>query len=261
MKLNLKCGDNTNVKNGKVYSFQHKAIGPVKWMSTKEYIVTNCLAQEIELRQEAENGPLLSPFGNHNVSVETQRIVVNHNTIVWRSPKTPRPDPLCTPKRRFMSIGKVSIISTKPKPDSVETKTGRILDSDKQLEVLFHPKKLTLCGTYTNAYRIVGIPETYVSFDEDIEKLLIRVTPRPRHRRDTQLMAHSERTDIFAWGTIKSLAIFSPTESDDLFENKDYVVTTYDIGNNLFLMPKLPIDSSKWKALTYGPNTQQLITN
>ena len=50
MKLNLKCGDNTNVKNGKVYSFQHKAIGPGKWMSTKEYTVTNCLAQEIELR-------------------------------------------------------------------------------------------------------------------------------------------------------------------------------------------------------------------
>ncbi len=58
-------------------------------MSIKEYSVVNCLAQDIEIRQESTDGPLLSPFESHNVSLKNKHLIVNHNTIVWRIPNVP----------------------------------------------------------------------------------------------------------------------------------------------------------------------------
>jgi hypothetical protein len=75
MKIQLACAGNRNVVNGKTYSYMHKPVGSGKWMSITEYSVVNCLAQEIELRQEQSGGPILSPFGTHNVSIGSEKIM------------------------------------------------------------------------------------------------------------------------------------------------------------------------------------------
>ncbi|EFX61473.1 hypothetical protein DAPPUDRAFT_121776 [Daphnia pulex] len=86
MKLQLNCAGNRNVVNGKTYSYIQKPNGQGKWMSISEYSVVNCLAQDIELRQENKDGPILSPFGAHNVSLEAEKLFINHNTLVWHKP-------------------------------------------------------------------------------------------------------------------------------------------------------------------------------
>lgn len=82
MKLQLNCAGNRNVVNGKTYSYIQKPNGPGKWMAIKEYSVVNCLAQDIELRQENKEGPILSPFGAHNVTLEAEKLFINHNTCM-----------------------------------------------------------------------------------------------------------------------------------------------------------------------------------
>jgi hypothetical protein len=67
MKSLLNCTGNKNIVNGKTYSYRQKPVGEGKWMSVKEYYEVNCLAQDIEIRQESTDGPLLSPFGSHNL--------------------------------------------------------------------------------------------------------------------------------------------------------------------------------------------------
>ncbi|EFX65393.1 hypothetical protein DAPPUDRAFT_117305 [Daphnia pulex] len=83
MKLQLNCAGNRNVVNGKTYSYIQKPNGQGKWISITEYSVVNFLAQDIELRQEDKDGPILSPFGAHNVSLEAEKLFINHNTLAW----------------------------------------------------------------------------------------------------------------------------------------------------------------------------------
>ena len=60
MKLKFACETNKNVLNGKTYSFIQKPVGEGYFWRIKEYSVTNCIAQEIVLRQETEDGPSIS---------------------------------------------------------------------------------------------------------------------------------------------------------------------------------------------------------
>jgi hypothetical protein len=77
-------------------------------MSVKEYSVVNCLAQEIELRRNRVGGPILSPFGSHNVSLGVDHLIVNHNTIVWIEPNKIVDDSVA--KFTFFGTGQLSII-------------------------------------------------------------------------------------------------------------------------------------------------------
>jgi hypothetical protein len=88
MTLKLNCARNRNIVNGGTYySYFQKPNGQGKRMSITEYSVVNCLAQDIELRQEYKEGPILSPFGALNVSsLEAEKLFINPKTLVWHKP-------------------------------------------------------------------------------------------------------------------------------------------------------------------------------
>ncbi len=55
-------------------------------------------------------------------------------------------------------------------PRLKQIKTGRILDTEKQVEILFSPEKVNLCAGMSNSYKIIGIPDTHIVFEDEIEK-------------------------------------------------------------------------------------------
>ena len=62
-------------------------------------------------------------------------------------------------------------------------------------------------------------------------------------RRETNLGL----TNTFAWGYINSLAPYIPIEDDNEYDNKEYVVTTWNVESFLFLMPRKSGNKfSKW---------------
>ncbi|EFX66897.1 hypothetical protein DAPPUDRAFT_115919 [Daphnia pulex] len=228
MKLQLNCGGNRNVVN----------------------------AQDIELRQEYKDGPILSPFGAHNVSLEAEKLFINHNTLVWHKPNQGYSANNCKPKTQFISMGRLSLITVETDKKTLNlTRTGRLLDSEKQIEILFDPKPTFICTNINNAYKVTGIPDTYVVFGDNVEKYFPPIPhKKQRFRRQTALSETDKHSLSLAWGHINPLSFFPPTEFDEKFENKEYVVTTSEVENPLFLMPRVPpFNASIWHELGICP--------
>ena len=80
---------------------------------------------------------------------------------------------------------------------------------------------------------------------------------RPRNRC-TLLVNENTSENAFAWGHLNPLSTFQPTEFDEKYEKKNYVLTTSDFGIHLFLMPPVPSNKSMWRELGIWPNTQQM---
>ncbi|EFX64450.1 hypothetical protein DAPPUDRAFT_118161 [Daphnia pulex] len=232
MKLKLNCSGNRNVVN----------------------------AQDIELRQENKQGPILSPFGAHNVILEKEKLLINHNTVVWHKPNQKYNANNCKPKTQFESVGRLSLITVESDKNTLNlTRTGRLLDSEKQIEILFDPKLTFICTSINNAYKVTGIPDTYVVFSDNTEKYFPPIPhKKQRTRRQTALSETGEHSLSLAWGHITYFNFFPPTEFDEKFENKEYVVTTSEVENPLFLMPRVPpFNESIWHELGIWPGTQQ----
>ena len=257
MKLQLECAGNRNAVNGKTYSYIHKPTGDGKWMSVKEYTVVNCLAQEIELRRNRVGGPILSPFGSHNVSLGVDHLVVNHNTIVWIEPNKIVDD--CVAKFKFFGTGQLSIIKLgldlKNGTTIHTNRTGRLIDSTKQIEVLFDPKRNTLCIDHPNSHAVIGIPDTHIVFEENIEKLFM--TKKVNKPRQTRQVAQSyvPPRNAFAWGHILTL--------DPTYLDKGYVVSTtsrsessgrlsWKVFTGLALKPRLPNDKDIFQEFEHA---------
>ena len=229
-------------------------------LSCSGYSVINCHAQDIELRRESNNGPLLSPFGVHNVSIEAQHLVVNHHTIVWHIPTDLTIDPACTESRQFKGTGKVSYIYTTDNEPQNKTRIGRVIDTTKQLEILFDPQLEYVCDKKAFSNKVIGIPDTYVVFDMNPYTLLHRTILPPASResnRSKRSLQIQKTLDIFAWGHLSTLAILAQTEADKDYENKNNVLTTANIYSPLFVMPMLSSDPTH-KVASRLPNTQQL---
>ena len=167
----------------------------------------NCLAQEIELRRNRVGGPILSPFGSHNVSLGVDHLVVNHNTIVWIEPNRIVDD--CLAKFKFFGTNQLSIIRLGLDSNNQVTRrsnrTGRLIDSTKQIEVLFDTTRKPLCNDHPNSYAVLGIPDTNIVFEENIEKLFMsKQVTKPRQTRQ---VSHSyvPPRNAFAWGHILPL--------------------------------------------------------
>jgi hypothetical protein len=190
-------------------------------MSVKEYTVVNCLAQEIELRRNRVGGPILSPFGSHNVSLCVDHLVVNHNTIVWIEPNKIVDD--CVAKFKFFGTGQLSKIKLGldlRNGTIIHTnRTGRLIDSTKQIEVLFDPKRNPLCTKdHPNSYAVIGIPDTHIVFEENIEKFFM--TKQVNKLRQSRQVSQSyvPPRNAFAWGHILPL--------DPTYINRGYVFST-----------------------------------
>ena len=86
MVKNHKCNGYamTPLRQGKPndYEFTKDPDGEGKWYATREYSVPNCLVQQITLRMEDLDGPIISPFGMHNVTASQHHFVYNHHTVV-----------------------------------------------------------------------------------------------------------------------------------------------------------------------------------
>ncbi len=246
MKLKLECAGNRNAVNGKTYSYVHEPTGDGKWMSIKEYSVVNCLAQEIELRRDRVGGPILSPFGSHNVSLGVDHLVVNHNTIVWIEPNKVTDG--CVAKFTFTGTGQLSIIRLGLDSNNQVTKhsnrTGRLIDSTKQIEVLFDTTRNPLCNDHPNSYAVLGIPDTHIVFEENIEKVFIKQMTKLRQSRQVS-RSYIPPRNAFAWGHILPL--------DPTYLNRGYVVSTtnreassgrltWKVFAGLGLKPRLPND-------------------
>ncbi|EFX80245.1 hypothetical protein DAPPUDRAFT_103708 [Daphnia pulex] len=231
MKSLLNCAGNKNIVNGKTYSYRQKT------------------TQDIEIRQESTDGPLLSPFGSHNVSLKNEHLIVNHNTIVWRIPNVPTDEVKCQEKRQFKGTGKISLIKIDRNPRVKQIKTGRILDTEKQVEILFGPEKVDLCAGMSNSYKIIGIPDTNIVFEDEIEKFfLTNPTSKTRHPRQLQQI-NNDNSHVFAWGHLNPHASFPPTEFDEKYEDKHYVSGYYclTVNNpNHLLFKDCSIPHSTW---------------
>jgi len=67
-------------------------------------------------------------------------------------------------------------------------RTGRLIDSTKQIEVLFDPKRNPLCKDHPNSYAVIGIPDTHIVFEENIEKLFMtKQVNKPRRPPQTSI--------------------------------------------------------------------------
>ena len=152
----LKCGGNKVIHNGLTYSFSSEPAGDGSWYSTKEYKTVNCLAEEIAITQETPESPIHTPFGYHNVSIHAEKLIFNHNTIVWRTPNYS--NVTCTTTPLIHGRGKYST--------SFETGRGRLLDDSKQIEILFNKIGVEICQPGLAApligFAVLGLPDTFI---------------------------------------------------------------------------------------------------
>ena len=156
MVMNKKCGGNTIVHHGTTYTFSSEPVGEGKWYSTKEYKTLNCLAEEITMSQETPTSPLHSPFGYHNVSIQSEKFIFNHNTIVWRTQNVV--NTTCSTSSLIHGTGKFST--------SNERHRGRLLDDSKQIEILFNISRITICqpglAPSLTGFAVMGLPDTFI---------------------------------------------------------------------------------------------------
>ena len=96
-------------------------------------------------------------------TIYAEKIVVNHNTIVWRIPK-PVVDNNFGMENILRGTGKLSL--TKNVQSTKHHEIGRLIDEEKQIEMLFHPNASQLCDTVPIAYPIIGLPDTHIILEQ-----------------------------------------------------------------------------------------------
>ena len=156
MVMNKKCGGNTIIQSGTTYTFSSEPVGDGKWYSTTDYKTLNCLAEEITMSQETPTSPLHSPFGYHNVSIQSEKFIFNHNTIVWRTQNVV--NTTCSTSSLIHGTGKYST--------SIEKHRGRLLDETKQIEILFNISRIEICqpglAPALTGFAVMGLPDTFI---------------------------------------------------------------------------------------------------
>ena len=57
-----KCAGNQMILTGKTSSFIQEPVGEGRWYATREYSVTNCLIQTINIKEDPETKQIITPF-------------------------------------------------------------------------------------------------------------------------------------------------------------------------------------------------------
>jgi len=165
------CENNQMVADGDILKFIQKPIGEYLHWQTVRYSVTNCITIKTKLRQESPNGPLLSPLGPLNVSIDNKYAFINDQTIVWTVPPHP-------PKSCFETD---LIAQGDGNMTQLDEHTGRILDHTQQLEIIINTTEInTICDKSLMFYAVKGLPNTYVSFTRLNATKRLRPTLPPR---------------------------------------------------------------------------------
>ena len=149
------CVTNPMIKDGKTYRYLQEPEGEGYWMTTQSYTSKNCVTQTIQLSKECHDCPVMSPFGilANNSNIEFS----NHNdlTIVWKTPDIK--EPVCDINSVFQGKGNLT----------KGTKQSKLEDNKSQLEFIIASNLTTVC-TNTSVYKVIGLPDTFLSIEEHI---------------------------------------------------------------------------------------------
>jgi hypothetical protein len=146
-------------------SFTSSPVGEGKWYATREYHVLNCLAEEITLRQNTQEGPIESPFGMLNATHADQHFTHNHNTIVWGELK-------------HTDTGTTTLLHGTAYVEFTQTSEknniSRVIDNTRQIEITFfnNPDVRELKHPI---FAVEGVPKTFLSFPDTTNKMLFRI--------------------------------------------------------------------------------------
>ena len=121
-----KCNGNPMIKSGDTMSFTQEPNGVGQWNAIKEFWVLQCYVKEITLRQESANDQIFTSFGYVNTTTSHEHFVMNLNTIVWHPPKN----------ITNLNCGIEKIFQSEGKRGKLDSTTNRLLDREKQLEIL-----------------------------------------------------------------------------------------------------------------------------
>ncbi|XP_055351568.1 uncharacterized protein LOC129597891 isoform X2 [Paramacrobiotus metropolitanus] len=92
MANTFKCGVNSMVKRGSVWSFTAEPKGEGAWYSTKTYTTYNCELEELTLEQECKTCPIMSIVGEVATDRTVGYAILAHRTVVWNDiSQTQRP--------------------------------------------------------------------------------------------------------------------------------------------------------------------------
>ncbi len=128
---------------------------------------------------------------------------------------------------------------------------------EKQIKILFNPMRTTICTTSQIAYKVTGIPDTYLVFGEEVEKYF---SPKTKPRRKRQ--AHSKEDNhvsSLAWGHITPLLSYLPTtDFEASLGNNKYVITISNVLKPLHLQaPYGTFKKATWEQYGIPIGTQQ----
>ena len=168
---------------------------------------------------------------------------------MWSAPKEEKNDLNCGTQTIMESYGKAHFTKIEGK------KVGRIVDSKKQIEILFYKQEKTLCRSIHHAYSVIGIPDTHIVFASSFLSHFKQKDIRKLTKRNVHYSLDEFRTEIelnknkrlyntaLAWGHIQ------------LVTEHKYLITTTDIGTNAYLLPEITeFDQKLWKL---PPSTHQ----
>ncbi len=149
------CDGNPMVADGNILKFIQKPIGEYKHWQTVRYSVTNCITARVKIRQETPNGPLLSPLGPLNVSIDNKYAFINQQTLVWTVPPHP-------PKNCFETD---LITQGDGNMTQLDETTGRIIDNTQQLEIIINTTAIsTVCDKSLPFYEVKGNGQSVLSY-------------------------------------------------------------------------------------------------
>ena len=159
MVLNRKCGDQVMQSSATSSSYMATPAGEGAWYDTKIYELTNCLVEEITLRQYASEDSIESPFGMLNATPADKHFIHNHNTIVWGELKTNSSGSTTL----FQGNAKIELTEL-----SVHNNISRLIDSNRQVEISFYS-----IGDHSikfipgPVFQILGMPKTFLTFPQN----------------------------------------------------------------------------------------------
>jgi hypothetical protein len=84
-----------------LYAYKAEPIGEGTWMQQKEYIIRNCVEQQITLKKDCLACPITSPYGILTNSSTDTSAMTHDATIVW-SPMNYTEDEKCKVKKFMM---------------------------------------------------------------------------------------------------------------------------------------------------------------
>ncbi|XP_055343594.1 uncharacterized protein LOC129591802 isoform X2 [Paramacrobiotus metropolitanus] len=163
MANTFKCGVNSMVKRGSVWSFTAEPKGEGAWYSTKTYTTYNCELEELTLEQECKTCPIMSIVGEVATDRTVGYAILAHRTVVWNDiSQTQRP---CETARLTRRVGQLY---------NDTNGVMRIRDTARQMDFVLGAMA-RLCGqTGTKAFRVVGETSMLLVVLTRAEKILFQ---------------------------------------------------------------------------------------